>query len=256
MRLLISSIRSSLADKVVNVLFRICCSGLLLLGLVGDGNTQAVEPPPEEGIAYVVRFIEVVPRAADAVASALQTYRDVGRQQEANLELQVYQEIGPQYRFMVAETWREEADFRAYAQQEAAGQLRDALAAVQLGPPDVRVHRAFTVGAPVAPSSDVVDPSSTVYVQTHLDVAPPFFSGLASLLEPFVEASREDRGELRFDLLQHVAPRQNHLTLMEAWRTEADLDAHRIAPHTREFREGVLPILGSLYDERLYRLVD
>lgn len=239
------------------MLSRIWCSALLFVSLVGGGNAQDVEPPPEEGTTYVVGFIEVVPRAADTATTALRAYRDTGRQQEANLDFQVFQEIGQQNRFMVAETWREEADYQAFVEGEAALSLRDTLAAVQLGPPDVRVHRAFTIGAPMAAGSEMpAAPSSAIYVQTHLDVAPPFFSGLASLLGPFVEASRGDRGALHFDLLQHVAPRQNHLTLMEGWRTEADLNAHRMNEHTREFRQGIHPLLGSLYDERLYRLID
>lgn len=239
----------------MNAVFRVF-SGLLLLGFtcVQDGRAQDVAPPPEQGPAYIVTFLEIDPRAIQPVTAALRAYRDAGQREAANLGLRVYQEIGQQNRFMVTETWREEANYRAHANAETAARLRDALSAVQLAPPDVRVHRLYPVGAPgVDPSTG---PESAVYVQTHLDVVPPLFSGLEPLLGPFVDASRRDGGVLRFELLQHVAPRQNHLTLMEAWRTEADLNAHRVAPHTREFRDEILPILGSLYDERLYRLVD
>jgi quinol monooxygenase YgiN len=49
--------------------------------------------------------------------------------------------------------------------------------------------------------------------------------------------------------------RPNHLTLVEAWRGRAALEAHEAAAHTRKFRDALLPMSGSLYDQRLYKAI-
>ena len=38
-----------------------------------------------------------------------------------------------------------------------------------------------------------------------------------------------------------------------AWQDRQAFDTHTMAPHTRQFREQLAPMAGSLYDERLYR---
>lgn len=60
---------------------------------------------------------------------------------------------------------------------------------------------------------------------------------------------------------QHVQPhplgnRPNHLTLVEVWRGNSDLEKHELAAHTRKFRDLLLPMSGSLYDQRLYQAIN
>ena len=45
------------------------------------------------------------------------------------------------------------------------------------------------------------------------------------------------------------------LTLVEIWQGQGALEKHEVAPHTREFRELLLPMSGSLFDQRLYKLL-
>jgi hypothetical protein len=40
------------------------------------------------------------------------------------------------------------------------------------------------------------------------------------------------------------------------WRGKTDLEKHEVAAHTRKFRELLLPMSGSLYDQRLYRAIN
>jgi quinol monooxygenase YgiN len=67
--------------------------------------------------------------------------------------------------------------------------------------------------------------------------------------------SAQDAGILRYDVLQQGS-RPNHLTLVEMWRGKTDLEKHEVAAHTRKFRELLLPMSGSLYDQRLYRAIN
>jgi quinol monooxygenase YgiN len=75
------------------------------------------------------------------------------------------------------------------------------------------------------------------------------------LLQQLAEASRQEAGNLRFDVLQH-AMRGNHFTVVEQWRTGDTLDAHVAAPHTRAYRDALQPLTGSPLDERVYAPVE
>ena len=98
---------------------------------------------------------------------------------------------------------------------------------------------------------DAADPR-TVYVISHVDVAPN--TAAPMLLTRLAEASRKEAGNLRFDVLQH-AMRANHFTVVEQWRSEAALDAHIAATHTRDYRDALQPLTGSPLDERVYRAI-
>ncbi len=83
---------------------------------------------------------------------------------------------------------------------------------------------------------------------------PPKKDEAIVLLNDLAGASRKDAGVSRFDVWQQ-ASRPNHSYVVEAWRDDAARDAHVIAGHTRAFRAKLLPLEGSLYDERVYEPV-
>jgi quinol monooxygenase YgiN len=91
---------------------------------------------------------------------------------------------------------------------------------------------------------------SAVSVISHVDVAPS--PAVAPMLTRLAEASRQEPGNLRFDVLQHTM-RGNHFTVIETWRDQAALDAHAMAAHTRQYRDDVLPLTGSPLDERVFK---
>jgi quinol monooxygenase YgiN len=68
------------------------------------------------------------------------------------------------------------------------------------------------------------------------------------------EASRQEHGCLRFDVLQHTL-RANHFTVIEIWDNQKALDAHAAALHTKQYRDRLQPISGSPLDERVYKAV-
>ena len=86
---------------------------------------------------------------------------------------------------------------------------------------------------------------------THVDVVPPKKDEAIVLLNDLASASRKDSGVLRFDVWQQ-ASRPNHSYVIEVWRDDAARDMHVMAGHTRAFRAKLLPLEGSLYDERVY----
>jgi quinol monooxygenase YgiN len=70
-------------------------------------------------------------------------------------------------------------------------------------------------------------------------------------VKAFGEQSRGTSGNLRFDVLTQ-ASRTNHMTVLESWSDQAAKDAHIAEPLVKSFRETLMPMSGSLYDERVY----
>ena len=92
-----------------------------------------------------------------------------------------------------------------------------------------------------------------MYVISHVDVTPS--PQVPVLLRRLAEASRQEAGNLRFDVVQHTM-RANHFTVIEAWRNQQALDAHVVAAHTRQYRDELQPMTGSPLDERVYRPIE
>jgi quinol monooxygenase YgiN len=88
-------------------------------------------------------------------------------------------------------------------------------------------------------------------VLTHVDLIPTFKDAGVAKVKEFAEASRGSDGNLRFDVLTQ-ANRPNHLTVVESWSNAAAKEAHISSSLARAFRQSLMPMSGSLYDEREY----
>ena len=97
-------------------------------------------------------------------------------------------------------------------------------------------------------------PPQAIYVVTYIDVYPNFADEAKKLLQQFAVDSRKDPGSVRFEVLQDLS-RSNHFTLVEAWQSKPDFDAHSSSAHTRAVREKIGPMIGAPFDERLYTIV-
>jgi len=88
------------------------------------------------------------------------------------------------------------------------------------------------------------------YVVTYVEVMPDAIAAGKSLLARYREASRQEDGNLRVDVLQEIA-RPNRFAIVEAWRNKAALDAHAVAASSTQFDDGLKPVEGAPYDERV-----
>jgi quinol monooxygenase YgiN len=93
-----------------------------------------------------------------------------------------------------------------------------------------------------------------LYVVTHVDLTPPYVADGTPLLTKFASDSRNEKGAVRFELLQEPN-RKNHFTIVSVWENQAAFDAHLSADHTKQFREKIQPMLGGPLDERLHILL-
>ena len=81
------------------------------------------------------------------------------------------------------------------------------------------------------------------------------FGLIGDSLNPLADASRKGDGNVRFEVVQQTS-RPNHFTVVEAWKDRKAYDARGSAGPQRAFRDKLGPMLGALYDERIYRAVD
>ena len=204
-------------------------------------------PAPPVGPIHAVSYIEASPESAAKAAGALRAYRAATAKEAGAVRVEIYQETTRPNRFVVDEDWREIAAYEAHAK---ISKLAETLQAGHLAPPDIRVHATWWT--PPAPKGNA---AAAYYGFTHIDVSPPRLAELEAMLKPFVEKSHLQAGAMRFDILQGAAPKRNHLTLAEAWSSEAAFRAHQNSAAAVEFRDRLGPILGALYDQRLYKLL-
>ena len=111
---------------------------------------------------------------------------------------------------------------------------------------------AVTLVLPLVPASaraqSAVD--ATVYVVSYIDVVFSAEGEAAGLLRRLRDASREDAGLVRFEVLHRTDP-SNQFVLLEIWRDQQAFDAHAAAPPTKQLQEGLALHLLAPVDQRV-----
>lgn len=198
---------------------------------------------PAAGGVFAVGYVETQAKAADAGRAALARYRSALERQPGCLAVELFAQTDRPGHFAVVETWRDQAAFdgRDTAAKRA---LMESLAPIRVSDYDERPYKALTLAPAKAAAED-----RNAFVVTHVDVAPNTQAPM--LLQQLAEASRQEPGNVRFDVLQH-AMRGNHFTVIEQWRNRDALDAHVATAHARAYRDALQPLTGSPLDERVY----
>jgi quinol monooxygenase YgiN len=208
----------------------------------------AAEDP---GAAYVVAYIEVAPAAAAEARRLLAAVRDASRGESGALAFEALSRTERPGHFALVEAWASGAAREAHARAPHVREFREKLDRLSTAPYEERQHVALAVAPPRAPAAR----ATAVHALTHVDVVPASREPGAALVRTLAEASRQEPGCLRFDALTQ-SNRPNHMTVIEAWDNREAFDRHVAAAATRTFRHSLAPLSGSLYDERLYAVID
>ena len=195
---------------------------------------------------YAVSYLEVTPSSRPMAIAALRHYREACLKDDGYVRFEIFEQVGRPGHFGLIETWRDQKAFDARGVAGQAG-LLDALKPIRVSDYDQRPYKTLTVGAATPVTS------RTIAVVTHVDVSPD--PRVPAMLKRLAEMSRQEEGNLRFDVLQHTM-RANHFTVIEIWRSQQALDAHVAAAHTRQYRDELQPMTGSPLDERVYKGVE
>src|SRR5258705_1957451 len=229
---------------------------VLVLVLMAIAEAQAKTPAPAptpapiEGNVYTVIYVEVMPTSKSDAAVVLRRYRDAARKEGGNLRCEIAQRIDQPHQFVILSIWKDQTSWEAHGKGAASMEMREKIAAVRNAPTDERVHIGLSIG-PI----DVTAPRDAVFVATHVDVIPPRKDDGVAALKRLGDESRKGDGNLRFEVVQQVN-RQNHFTVVEIWKDAKTVEAHSMAPATREFRDKLASMTGALYDERMYKAID
>jgi quinol monooxygenase YgiN len=92
---------------------------------------------------------------------------------------------------------------------------------------------------------------AAVYGATYVEVAPDAVAQGLALLKALGAAGRKEDGNLRFQVVQE-RDRLNRLVLLEAWKDQAALEAHRTAKPYAEFNAKLVPIRNAPAHERVH----
>jgi quinol monooxygenase YgiN len=223
------------------------------LALVAPGLAP-VAHADDANTAYVVSYFETVPTYTGQVRNLLRDLVRASRKEPGHLRIEILQRVGQPDQFVILEAWQDKDALAAHGTAPHMKLFRDKLQPLLRGPYDERPHTNLSVGpAKVAPAGDAR--SSAIYAVTHVDIVPKEKDTGVALVKQLSENGRKDAGNLRFDALTQNS-RQNHMTVVEIWADKKSLEEHGIKASKKEFREKLMPLSGSLYDERLYRIIN
>jgi quinol monooxygenase YgiN len=220
-----------------------------LLGMVFLGSSALSAQAPDASV-HAVAYVDVMPASRGPAVAALKQYRDSSRKDDGFVRIEFFEQIGRPGHFAVIETWRDQRASDAHGMAAHTQQLLSTLQPIRSSGYDQRPYKTVTVGPAPASAS-----GQTIFVITHVDVVPNPQNDPPGLLKRLAETSRSEKGNVRFDVLQHMM-RANHFTIVEAWQNQSALDAHAAAAHTRQYRDTLQPMAGGPLDERLYKAVD
>jgi quinol monooxygenase YgiN len=95
---------------------------------------------------------------------------------------------------------------------------------------------------------------AAVYAVSYVEVMPSSRAGAIVALKAYRDASRNDDGYVRLELLEQLG-RPGHFVILETWREQRAFDTHGMAGHTRQFLNTLKPIRVSDYDQRPYKAI-
>ena len=221
---------------------------LFMLAFLMMMSEQPVPPVQGSSAAfYVATYIDVQVNSTNEGTALIKQYCDATRAEKGNSGTDFVQGTGRPSRFVIVEFWKDQASFEAHEKAAHTAQFRSKLKAIHNSPYDQRIHQGLAVDSRPWSAG-----RGAVSVVTHVDVPPQRKDETEVLLKRLAEGSRKDDGNLRYDIFQQTAPRTNHFTVFAVWKDRNAFDAHEGKPHTRQFREALVPMLGAPYDERLY----
>jgi len=220
---------------------------LIAAAMMSIAATPAARAQATAGQTYVVTYLEILPSAKADAIGLLKQIAATSRKEAGNQRYDIVQRIERENQFAILEAWSDLKAAEAHLTGAAMKQFRDKLAPLRVGPYDERPSN----GIDVTPSAEPATKDS-IYLITHVDVAPPFKDECIVMLKKAAEDTRKEPNIERFEAWQQNN-RANHFTVTEIWKNRAAVEAHLIAASTRELREKLGPMMGALYDERHYK---
>lgn len=162
----------------------------------------------QDGMSYVVSYVEVAPATAYDATSLLRQLRDASRKEAGAERFEVVQRTSHPSHFAVIEIWKDGKAAEAHAAAAHTKQFREKLQPMLSAPYDERPHTGMAVASGGAAADD------GLFVVTHVDIIPPKKDDGIAALKTLAEPSCKDAGNVRYEVWQQNS-RPNHFTLIE-----------------------------------------
>jgi quinol monooxygenase YgiN len=220
-------------------------AGAITAVMAAPAGAQA----PASQATYAVTYLEVTPAAKAEAVNLIKQVAAASRREPGNLRYEVLQRVDRNNQFAILESWSDSKTLEAHDAGTAMAQFRDKLKPLRSGPYDLRPS------VPISVAPNAAGGKGSLYVLTHVDVAPNVKDTTIEMLKKLSEDGRKEPGSERFETWQQNN-RTNHFTVIEIWKNRDAADAHAVTASTKEFREKLGPMSGALYDDRFYTSIE
>jgi quinol monooxygenase YgiN len=244
----LSSVRSCLPFGRSAVAASLVIAAAVAVGPAARAQTGA-------DAVHAVTYLDVATTSVAPGVELLKKFREAARREAANLEFTILQETSRPNRFVIMESWKDQAAFEAHDKGTAKGEFESALKPLRNSPPDRHMLQSFAnAPARAAPAG------GGLYMVEHVDFLggdPAIAIAAAPLVKALAEASQKEPGVVRYEIYRQPPPRINHYEVVAVWTDAKAFDAHETAAHTLQFRaataQGGRAWRANLYDQRIYK---
>ncbi len=220
-------------------------TALMLIAIANSVSAFA-----QSDAVYVATYIEAAPQRIETALALLKTEVTLSRSEEGHQDVRLLREIGQDNRLVLLQSWIDQSSLEAHQNVPQVQHIRQQLEPIETAPADERILSAVWLG----PALNALS-GNAIWIVTHVDVMPAYTDAAAALLKSLGEQSAKEPGNLRF-FVGWQAEHPNHFTVYEAWSDRMSFNAHLGLKETVKFRRNLGPMLGALYDQRLFRVVD
>jgi quinol monooxygenase YgiN len=213
-------------------------------GVIASAPSARAEDANANKPVYAVAYIEVLPGKEKQARRLILDH--VADAKHAAVSVDALAREGYPDQFALIEQWQSQKAKDDYAAGASVKEFRANLAKVESAALDERIQ------GPLFVESDKPAALPPIVVMTHIDVIPTALETARGRIKQLVDGNRHKNANVRYDILMQTN-RQNHMTLIEGWKSASDKNAESAAAETVSFRHDLLPMSGSPYDERTYR---
>jgi quinol monooxygenase YgiN len=197
---------------------------------------------------FVITYIDVAPTKVKQATAVIAAYKAAAARAQGLTRFDALQRIGIANQFALIQNWGANKLEESHEASTVYKKFRSTIGPLMIAAYDERKHIDLNSGEIGKVGANAI------FVATHVDIIPTLKDKGVAAVKVLADKSRGTTGNLRFDALTQYS-RQNHMTLVEIWRTRGDQEKHAMAADTTSFRQALSTMSGSLFDERLYRPV-
>jgi quinol monooxygenase YgiN len=202
-------------------------AGLAIAIWIGIGPIHKAEAQVQKPATYELIYVEVSPTSICKAVVLLKQHAQAALRSPGNLGFLVLQRHPDTNQFVLVAQWNGNASLKAYQQALDTKQFRAKLSPLMIAPYDERANIDYQ-GNPARAQA-----------------------AMAGAISALTQQSQTVEGNYVFNVLNQSS-HSNHFSFFEAWANPADFTEYKDQAFVRRFRETLMPIMGSIYEERIY----